>query len=54
MFTQAMQSKTVRSKDALTIEDAWDARAAHGAYVAVATLNTDQQAIERRVEFRIP
>jgi hypothetical protein len=54
MFTQAMQSKTVRSSDTLTIEDGWDARNAHGQYVAVATLNTDARTIERRVAFRLP
>lgn len=54
MFTQAMQSKTVKSSDTLTIEDGWDARNAHGQYVAVAMLNTDTHPVERRVSFTLP
>lgn len=54
MFTQAMQSKIVKAKDTLTITDDWDARNAHGEYIAVATLITDNHAIERRVPFRLP
>jgi len=54
MFTQAMQSKTVKSKDSVTIEDGWDTRNAHGQYVAVATLNTDAHPVERRVAFTLP
>jgi hypothetical protein len=54
MFTQSMQSKAVKSSDTLTIQDGWDARNAHGQYVAVATLNTDAHPIERRVTFTLP
>jgi hypothetical protein len=54
MFTQSMQSKAVKSSDTLTIEDGWDARNAHGQYIAVATLNTDTHPIERRVSFTLP
>jgi hypothetical protein len=54
LFTQSMQSKTVRSSDTLTIEDGWDAHNAHGQYVAVAVLNTDAHPIERRVAFTLP
>ena len=54
LFTQAMQSKTVHSKDTMTLEDEWDARNAHGKYIAIATLNTTASPVERRVEFTLP
>jgi hypothetical protein len=54
LFTQAMQNKTVRSKDTLTLEDEWNPRHAHGQYVAIATLNTDSHPVERRVAFTLP
>lgn len=54
MFTQAMQRKVVQPKDTLTIANDWDAGDAKGEYIAIATLNTDSQPIERRVVFRLP
>jgi len=54
MFTQAMQSKTVKSSDTLTLEDHWDPRNAHGTYVAIATLNTDAAPVQRRLAFTLP
>lgn len=54
MFTQAMQSKVVKPKDTLTITNDWDASNAHGEYIAVATLNSGDLSIERRVPFRLP
>lgn len=54
MFTQAMQSKVVKSHDTLTIANDWDAKNAKGEYVAVAILNTDTQPIIKRAVFRIP
>jgi hypothetical protein len=54
MFTQAMQSKAVKSRDTLTLEDHWDPQNAHGTYVAVATLNTDDHPIQRRQAFTLP
>ncbi len=54
LFTQGMQSKTVHASDTLAIEDEWDARNAHGAYIAVATLQTDSKSVERRVAFTLP
>ncbi len=54
IFTQAMQSKVVKSKDTLTIANDWDISNAHGEYIAVATLITDSHSIERRVAFQLP
>jgi len=54
LFTQTMQSKTVRSRDTLTIEEGWDARNAHGTYTAVALLATDTHPVERRIDFTLP
>ena len=54
IFTQTMQSKTVASSNTVTLADDWDARNAHGQYVAIATLKTDTHPIERRVAFTLP
>jgi hypothetical protein len=54
MFTQAMQSKAVKASDTLTIADRWNARGAHGTYVAVATLKTDDHIVKRSVTFTLP
>lgn len=54
LFTQTMQSKTVRSRDTLTIAEGWDARDAHGTYTAVALLATDTHPVERRIDFTLP
>lgn len=54
IFTQAMQSKTMHSRDSLTIDEEWDARNAHGTYTAVAVLNTTTHPVERRVAFTLP
>ncbi|MGI8509977.1 MAG: BsuPI-related putative proteinase inhibitor [Gemmatimonadaceae bacterium] len=54
LFTQTMQSKAVKSRDTMTMEDSWDASGAHGAYTAVALLATDTHPVERRVDFMLP
>jgi len=54
MFTQAIQNKTVKSSDTLTLEDHWSPQHAHGTYVAIATLTTDDHPIERRLAFTLP
>lgn len=54
LYTQTMQAMAVRSRDTLTLDDSWDARAAHGTYTAVALLATDSQPVEQRVPFRLP
>lgn len=54
LFTQTMQSKAVKSRDTMTLEDSWDASGAHGAYTAVALLATDTHPIERRIDFMLP
>lgn len=54
LFTQTMQSKTVRSRDTLTLAEGWDAHNAHGTYTAVALLATDTHPVERRIAFTLP
>lgn len=54
LFTQTMQSRTVRSRDTLTLAEGWDARNAHGTYTAVALLATDTHPVERRIDFTLP
>lgn len=54
LFTQTMQSKAVKSRDTMTLEDSWNASGAHGAYTAVALLATDSHPVERRIDFMLP
>jgi len=54
LFTQTMQSKSVKSRESVTLEDSWDSNGAHGAYTAVALLATDTHLVERRIDFTLP
>lgn len=54
IFTQTMQSRTLKSRDSVTLEDSWDASGAHGSYTAVALLATETHPVERRLEFTLP
>ena len=52
MFTQSVQNRVLRTSDALRFEEAWQ-DPAPGAYVAVATLASENFPVERRVEFTV-
>ena len=51
MFTQGMQSRTVRPSDTVSFEDGWDPHGAHGTFTAVAMLASDNHPVEQRAEF---
>ncbi|HUQ18094.1 MAG TPA: BsuPI-related putative proteinase inhibitor [Gemmatimonadaceae bacterium] len=53
MFTQAMQSKLVKSNDSAVFANVWDGRNAHGKFTAVAILRAENHPVEERVEFAL-
>lgn len=50
MFTQVVQSRALRTSDALQFEDAWDSPAP-GRYTAVATLESRNYPVRHAVDF---
>lgn len=52
MFTQAIQTKLLGTGETVKYEDEWDTTLPAGRYVAVATLESDEE-IEQRVEFEV-
>jgi hypothetical protein len=54
MFTQAVQNRILESSETLSYEVAWKPEQARGTFVAVASLESDNHPLERRVEFAIP
>jgi hypothetical protein len=54
MFTQALQNRILESNETLSYEVAWKPEQAHGSFVAVAQLQSENHPLERRVEFSLP
>lgn len=53
MFTQSVQNRVLRTSDALTYEEEWEAPAP-GRYTAVAMLTSRNYPVEQRTEFTVP
>jgi hypothetical protein len=51
MFTQGVQNKQLGAGDAMKLEGEWAKTAAPGRYTAIATLNSTNYPVERRIEF---
>ena len=54
MFTQSLQNRLLGAGETLTFEEQWKAPVAHGKFVAIATLLSDNHPVETRVEFVLP
>lgn len=54
MFTQALQNREVDENQTLTFREHWDASGHHGAYTALATLNSSNHPVEERIDFVLP
>lgn len=53
MFTQTMQSRTVRPGGTVTFEESWDDAPPSGSYSAVATLVSDNVPRQERLDFTV-
>jgi hypothetical protein len=53
MFTQGVQNKLVKGKEAAVFAEQWDAGDLKGKFTATATLPSDNHPIEERVEFEL-
>ena len=54
MFTQSLQNRMLGTGETLSYEDSWPLIEAHGRYVAVAQLTSENFPVETRVEFEVP
>jgi len=54
MFTQALQNHVLDANETLSYEAAWKPDAMRGAFVAVASLRSENHPLERRVPFSLP
>jgi hypothetical protein len=54
MFTQSLQNRLLGAGETLTFEEQWKAHDAHGKFVAIATMLSDNHPVETRVEFVLP
>ncbi|MBV6520689.1 MAG: hypothetical protein MNPFHGCM_00807 [Gemmatimonadaceae bacterium] len=54
MFTQALQNHVLEANETLTYEAAWNPESMRGAFVAVASLRSENHPLERRVPFSLP
>lgn len=53
MFTQALKARMLRSHKTVSFENDWEAGDMYGTFTAVATLNVENQTIEKKVTFTI-
>ncbi len=53
MFTQGLQNKLVKAKDAAVFVEEWSAENMHGKFTATAVLASDNHPIEETVEFEL-
>ena len=53
MFTQGVQNKLVKSKDAVVFSEAWVPKNMHGKFTATAVLASNNHPIEETVEFEL-
>ncbi len=54
MFTQTLQNRILDASETLSYAAEWDPSTAHGAFVAVASLHSENFPIEERVRFVLP
>lgn len=54
MFTQTLQNKVLESDESVSYNASWDPNSAHGTYVAVASLKSENHPVEQRVRFSLP
>jgi len=53
MFTQGLQNKLVKAKDAVVFSEEWAPGNLHGKFTAIAVLTSDNHPIEETVEFEL-
>jgi hypothetical protein len=54
LFTQSLQNRLLSDGETMTFNARWAGSGAHGAFVAVATLLSDNHPMEARAEFTLP
>lgn len=53
MFTQGLQNKLVKSKEAAVFSEKWESGDLKGKFTAIAVLPSDNHPVEERVEFEL-
>lgn len=54
MFTQALQNRVLDSDETVSYSAEWAPEGAHGTYVVVASLKSQNHPVEQRVRFSLP
>lgn len=54
MFTQALQNRILDASETVSYDAEWTPRTQHGAFVAVASLRSENHPVEQRVQFSLP
>lgn len=54
MFTQTLQNRVLETDETVSYSGSWRPQAAHGTFVAVASLNSEDHPVEQRVRFSLP
>ena len=54
MFTSVMRSTTIKGKSQTTYTESWNTKGQHGAFTAVAILNSENFPVESSVQFVLP
>ncbi len=54
MFTQALQNRILDASETVSYDAEWLPETQHGAFVAVASLRSENHPVEQRVQFTLP
>ena len=54
MFTQALQNRILDASETVSYDAEWTPSTEHGAFVAVASLRSENHPVEQRVQFTLP
>ncbi|ODT00632.1 MAG: hypothetical protein ABS52_18155 [Gemmatimonadetes bacterium SCN 70-22] len=54
LFTQTLQNKVLDTDETVSYSAEWTPQRAHGTYIAVASLKSENHPVEQRVRFSLP
>lgn len=54
MFTQTLQNRILETDETVSYSASWHPESAHGTFVAVASLNSENHPVEQRIRFSLP
>lgn len=54
MFTQTLQNRVLETDETVSYNGSWRPESAHGTFVAVASLNSENHPVEQKIRFSLP